>query len=356
MSQIPHFYYHPRMMSYDFGPQHPLKPERLRRTMELLAACAPGVEFMDPGFAAEGDVLRVHDERLMEAVKALSEGRRIARSEAEAFGFSSMDTPPFRGMHEASLAYVGGTVRAAEAVRDGAPLAFNMSGGLHHARRAMSNGFCVYDDPAVAVAILKERFSRVAYVDIDLHHGDGVQWIWYDDPDVLTLSIHQTGRTLYPGCGFLHETGADLSSINIPLEPLTTGLVWLDAFREVAKRAFDRFRPEAVVLQMGCDPHTLDPLGRLQVRVQDWLGAVQTVKEFGLPIVAVGGGGYRISNVPRMWTAAVLTLAGMEVPARMPDSIPADWGMTTFMDPEEQEPEGQAAAEEVKDHWKAVLG
>jgi acetoin utilization protein AcuC len=337
------------MTGYDFGPQHPLKPERLRRTIALLQATTPDLEILDPGLAAEADVLRIHTLAYMDAVK---QGAQAGYD----YGFGAGDNPPFAGMHEASLTYLGGSVRAAEVVRDGATLAFNISGGLHHARRDRASGFCIYDDPAVACAILRERFEKVLYVDIDLHHGDGVQWIFYDDPTVVTYSIHQDGRTLYPGTGFVDETGVDLSSINVPLPPRTTGAPWLHAFRETLPLVIEHHRPEAIVLQMGSDPHRLDPLGHLECLAQHWLGAVALVRDLNLPIVALGGGGYNLTTVPRMWTAAVLTLAGLPVPERIPDAIPKEWGMTTFLDVDDQIDHGHEAADAVIEHWRTVLG
>ncbi len=348
------FFYHPRMLTYDFGPGHPLKPERLRRTIELLKAEAPEVEIIDPGLAEEADILRVHSAEFVEHVKALSVDPRLIEGQ-DNMGFSRHDTPPFAGMWEACLAYCGGAKRAAKAVRDGASLALSISGGLHHAKRSRANGFCVLSDPALAVVILRDKFDRVAYVDIDLHHGDGPQSIFYKDPSVLTLSIHQDGRTLYPGSGFIDEEGADLTSINIPLPPKTEGAAWLHVFKESLDHAFKRFQPQAVVLQMGCDPHKLDPLGHLEVSVQHWVGAVAHVKAQGLPIVAVGGGGYHLPNVPRMWVAATLTLMGREFGPHIPDVITRDWGMSSYFDLDPGGERGMEAAIAIAAHWKDRL-
>lgn len=354
---IPGFFYHHRSMSYDFGPRHPLKPVRLARTMALLEAAAPDVEFLDPGLASREDIARCHEDHYIDFVRALSEGHEADAGEAFSYGFTGGDTPPFTGMYEAACAYTGGGVKAAQMVNEGAALAFNMSGGLHHAQAANASGFCVFNDVAISTAILRERFDRVAYVDIDLHHGDGVQALFYDDPTVLTYSIHQNGRTLYPGTGFLHETGADLSSVNVPLWPGTTGPVWIRAFKETISLAFDRFQPQAVVLQMGTDAHRLDPLGHLECLAQHWLEAVAWVRDYGVPIVAAGGGGYNLTTVPRMWTAAVLTLCGREVPVEIPASIPREWGMSTFLDPEVDEPlQGEEEAEKAIGFWRRTLG
>lgn len=338
------------MMEYDFGPQHPLKPERLWRTMALLQAVAPDLEFRDPDLAEEQEVLRVHDKAYMEVVK------KDARVEDPLmWGFGRGDNPPFSGMHRASLAYLGGTVQAAKDVRDGAGLAFNLAGGLHHARRDRASGFCIYNDVAIACTILRDRFSKVIYIDIDVHHGDGVQWIFYDDPSVVTFSIHEEGRTLYPGTGFVEEQGAGLSSINVPLPARTTGDAWFGAFAEILPRVVDFHRPEAIVLQMGCDAHHLDPLGHLSVSAQEWVQAVDLVRQCQLPTVAVGGGGYNLTTVPRMWAAATLALLGREIPAQVPESIPQSWGMTTFLDHGVRTQTSTDAIKEVCAYWKERL-
>jgi len=332
------FFYHPRMLSYDFGPRHPLKPERLRRAVELLKAY--GVQPTDPGPGTSQDALRVHDPEYVEVVRRLSDREPLDTPVMREHGFGSVDNPVFSGMYEASLAYTSGSARAAEAVRDGEPLAFGLAGGLHHAHRDRASGFCIFNDAAVAIDILKERFRRVAYVDIDVHHGDGVQWLFYDDPDVLTCSIHESPRSLFPGTGDVHETGAALSALNVPLEAGTTGDTWLWAFKEAVIPTMESFRPEAVVLQMGTDPHYLDPLAHLRVAAQEWLEAVKLVKDLGLPMVAVGGGGYEITCVPRMWCAAVLGLMGIPFEDRVASTHAEEWRMPTFFDHQLPQPRG----------------
>ncbi len=352
---LPYFYYHPRMLAYDFGPRHPLKPERLRRAVRLLEALSD-VEPIDPGPGERGEALRLHDEEYVRAVEQIDaalqgeeESDEVADLRAE-HGFWG-DNPPFAGMYAASLAYLSGSVRAAEAVRDGAPLAFGIAGGLHHAQRDRASGFCIFDDPAIACHVLRERFDRVAYVDIDVHHGDGVQALFYDDPSVLTCSIHEDGRSLYPGTGFVDETGTDFTALNVPLIAGTTGDIWLDAFEGGILPALARFAPDAIVLQMGTDPHENDPLAHIRTTTQEWLAAVRHVRDLGLPIVALGGGGYALDNVPRMWTAACLTLAHVPYPDALPRDLAEEWGgSATFSDPYFPAPRGAG-----REHAEAVL-
>lgn len=336
---LPNFFYHPRILSYDFGPRHPLKPERLNRTIRLLEALGQ-VEFIDPGPGRREDAERMHSVDYVSAVEHISCGFPVPQGLHLRHGIGTLDNPAFEGMFEASLAYLAATVRAAEAVRDGANLAFSIGGGLHHAQRDRASGFCIFNDPAIAVQILRERFERVAYVDIDVHHGDGVQALWYDDPTVMTCSIHQDGRTLYPGTGHVFETGAAFTSVNVPLMPKTTGDVWVWAFDYGILPALEAFQPEAIVLQLGTDAHALDPLAHLDVSAQEWLHAVRRVRDFGVPIVATGGGGYNLGTVPRMWVAACLALAGLEVPEVLPKHLAEEWQVPKFFDDVLPGPEG----------------
>lgn len=345
---LPNFYYHPRMLAYDFGPQHPLKPERLRRTIQLAEAL--GIECIDPGEGDIADVLRIHTKEYVDAVKAISDGQAEFKFGMK-YGFDRGDNPSFLGMYEASLAYCAGSAAAARAVRDGAPLAFNVSGGLHHARPDRANGFCIFNDCAIACHILRERFERVAYIDIDVHAGEGVMLIFQNDPSILTCSIHQDPATLFPGLGFIEDPG-----INVPLAPNTSADVWHWAFREGIIPFVEEFKPEAIVLQMGTDSHTTDPLARIDNDVSHWLAAVADVRDLQVPIVALGGGGYEVQNVPRMWVAACLTLAGREVPERLPEDLGAAWRTPTFRDQYQIPTARRGQAESMIDELKTTIG
>ena len=217
-------------------------------------------------------------------------------------------------------------------MRDGASLAFGIGGGLHHAMPDKASGFCIFNDCAIAISILRKKFARVAYVDIDVHHGDGVQWIFYDDPTVLTCSIHEDGRTLWPGTGGEDETGIDFTSVNVPLEAGATGDQWLSAFRQGIMPAISTWKPEVVVLQIGADTHYLDPLAHINSTQQHWLAAVLEVQALSLPMVVLGGGGYNLTTVPRMWASAVLSLSGLAYPNEIPSPLAAEVGSQTFND------------------------
>lgn len=312
---------------YVFSPTHPLQPLRWQLTMELLECCGvlEQMPVQEPRLATTEELLTVHTPDYIETVRSLSQGKQIPHEKAMEYGFSRIgDNPPFPGMWEAALAYTGATVCAAEAVLDGEQTAFNLGGGLHHALPARASGFCIFNDPAIAVQLLKRKFKKLAYLDIDLHHGDGVQWIFYQDPDVLTVSIHESGQFLYPGSGFVQEIGEGAgrgTSVNLPLAPETADEVWWWAFNEIVPLAFEQFQPEAIVFQMGVDPHYLDPLGHLHLTAQGWLRAVEWVQSLGLPVVALGGGGYEMTTVPRMWTMATAVLAGIQLPDETPQSF-----------------------------------
>ena len=324
----PLFFYSDALLGYDMGPQHPLKPERLRMTYDLLdsyGAFHTGLEVVEPQMADWEEAAQTHSRDYLEILSALDRGEDVRQ--ARKYGFGTGDNPVFPHIYDVSLLYSGGSLDAAQAIMDGAgggQVAFNMSGGLHHAHYARAAGFCVLNDCAMAIRRLRQKYARVAYVDIDVHHGDGVQELFYDDPSVLTVSLHESGSFLFPGTGDVDEIGEGAGegySVNLPFAPDTTDEIWLDAWRSAALPILKAFHPDAIVLQMGTDTHEFDPLAHVCLTAQGWLEAIKDVQALGKPIVAVGGGGYNLTTVPRMWTLAVTTLAGIPVP----DAVPAGY-------------------------------
>jgi len=318
-------------IKYDFGPDHPLKPIRVELTVELIRACgltdAEDVVTMPRAAFGEDDVLRLHTEDYVDAVRRLS--ARPDPAGAPHYGLGMGDNPVFAGMHEASLEVCGASVAAAEAVwRGEVTHAFNPAGGLHHAMPDRAAGFCIYDDPAAAIDwLLRNGASRVAYVDVDTHHGDGVQEFFYSDPRVLTISLHESGRYLFPGTGFPDEVGEGDgrgTSLNVALPPATPGDVYLEAFDAVVPPALDAFRPEILVTQLGCDTHVTDPLAHLALTTDDYHHLAQRLhglahQHTGGRWVATGGGGYQIASVvPRAWTIYFAELTGQELPHEVP--------------------------------------
>ena len=279
--------------------------------------------------ASDDEILAVHDRDFVAAVKGIDAGSRDPRSAVE-FGLGTPDDPIFPGMHAASAAVCGASLTAAELVaKDEAQIAFNPAGGLHHARRREASGFCIYNDPAVAIAKVLELHPdwRVAYVDVDVHHGDGVQWIFYDEPRVLTISLHQSGRFLYPGTGFEDEignAGAAGTSINVPLLPFTGDDDYLWALERVLTTALPLFGADVLVTQLGADTHHGDPLANMGLtlsaypRMARLLGAA--TKDCNGRWIAVGGGGYQATTiVPKVWTMHFAEMCGA------PERIPAEW-------------------------------
>lgn len=333
------FFYTDDFQEYNLGPHHPLKPARLRRTYELLESYGAfaKVAVESPRPCSQEDLLTTHSPEFVEVVDRLSAGQHVPFPHI--YGFDTGDNPIFPGMWEASLLYTGASVDAAQAIMDGrGRAAMNISGGLHHAHYARAAGFCVFNDCAVAIHRLRRKFARVAYIDLDVHHGDGVQEAFYDDPTVLTISIHETGRTLFPGTGFVNEVGVREGtgySVNIPLWPYTNDGIWLGAWREVGLPILKAFDPEAICLQLGTDAHYLDPLARLCLTAQGWLEAVKDVIALGRPIVALGGGGYNPTTVPRMWTLAFGELFGVHFPDETPESFADHDRIPTLTDHEE---------------------
>src|SRR2546423_5980616 len=252
-------------LRYDLG-DHALDPVRVELTMALAGGLGllsrPDVTMVTPDPADEPTLARIHEPSYIEAVRAGVPG----------YGLDTPDSPVFRGMHEASALVVGATVAAAEEVWSGRALrAVNISGGLHQAMPDRASGFCVYNDPAAAIARLLDRGAeRIAYVDVDVHHGDGVQEIFYADPRVLTVSLHETPLALFPGTGFPTETGApgaEGSAVNVALPPGTGDPGWLRAFHAVVPSVVRAFAPEVIISQCGADGHRLDPLADLRLTV-----------------------------------------------------------------------------------------
>ncbi len=322
MSVKPIFVYSDELMGYDMGAQHPLRPIRLRMTYELVKSYGLFEEILQlvaPIHAEREDLEALHSSAYLDMLERLDDGEPVRGMQQ--YGFGGGDNPIFKGLARASSLYSGASIQAAQAVVEGAKIAFSLSGGLHHAHYAKAAGFCVLNDCALAVQRLRKKFARVAYIDIDVHHGDGVQELFYADPTVLTVSLHESGQTLFPGTGFVSEIGEGAGkgySVNLPFAPYTTDEIWISAFREGVLPILRAFDPEAIVLQMGADPHYSDPLAHVCLTTQGWLQGVIEVQNLGRPIVAIGGGGYNLENVARMWTMAVATLSGVSLPDRIP--------------------------------------
>jgi acetoin utilization protein AcuC len=326
----------PAARRYDLGPQHPLRPERVLLTWDLLHAtgldAAPRVSVLGAAEATDEDIGRVHTPGFIDATRRAGHGEPGSWGR---FGYGPGDNPVFADMHEAAAVVCGASIAAArEVVERRAAHAFNAAGGLHHAMADRASGFCVYDDPAVAIAWMLDRrdVERVAYVDVDVHHGDGVQAIFFEDPRVLTISIHEYAPEFgfFPGTGASSERGAgpgEGTAVNVPVAPGTDDARWLAAFRGTVPDAVRAFGPDVLVTQLGCDTHRTDPLAHLDLTTRAYREVAAELHELahaaaGGRWIATGGGGYRwASVVPRAWTIYVAEMAE----ATLPDDLPPAW-------------------------------
>src|SRR5215212_2766738 len=329
MPDQPLLVFGPRSLDYDFGPRHPLTPRRFGPGIDLLRALGaePGLA---PEPASDDELLMAHTKSYVDVVKRFSEFDH-GWMEAEAGIGSGGDDPPFHGMHDAAAAVAGGSLRAMEAILAGEVAhALHPGGGLHHAMPARASGFCIYNDPALAIARARRDGLRVLYVDLDVHHGDGVEAIHAGDPAVLTVSFHESGRYLFPGTGFVEDVGEGAAAgtvINVPLPPETGDEVWIGAVNALLPELAATFRPDIVVSQHGADSHLWDPLAHLQNTVTAMGTAARLVHDLahehaGGRWLATGGGGYDVYRVvPRSWSLVWLAAAHRDIP----DETPAEW-------------------------------
>jgi len=371
------------LWSRGFGEAHPLKPERLKRAYELLMAYhafdAPGSHLVPPRPASREELLLFHAAEYVDAVASLSDaqslpalsetegpalsgvegskGRGEGRVLARRYGFRPDETPAFPGMYETEGLKVGAALVGAELVAEGqAQAAFSFAGGMHPARPALASGFCVFNDVAVAIHWLLRQGLRVAYVDIDVHHGDGVQAAFYDTDQVLTISLHQAGILFYPGTGFPEELGTGAGygySINLPFLIYTGEELYLWAFRQVVPPLVRQFAPDVLVTQLGVDTHYRDPLALLMLTTQGYVALVEELRTLAGGIgrwLAFGGGGYAADVVPRAWTLAYGLMSGQTFPDELPPAYSEQYGPGRLHDTEGPEPQQGWLIKETRDY------
>ncbi|MGC9346990.1 MAG: acetoin utilization protein AcuC [Anaerolineae bacterium] len=323
----------PDLWQHGFGANHPLKPERLERTVALLNAyeafATSNAEMQEPSLATKEELALFHTPEYIDAVEALSRGDRGVP--AHRYGFGPGDNPVFRGMYDSSRLKSGSSLMGARLLLEGAcDVAFSFSGGLHHAGPSQASGFCIFNDAAVAIAWLRQQGMRVAYVDIDAHHGDGVQNAFYDTDQVLTISLHQDGRTIFPGSGFVSETGTGDGkgySVNVPLLPRTDDETYLWAFRQIVTPLVKRFQPDVLATQLGVDTHYRDPLTYLGLTNNGHEAIFKAFAELAtMPWLAFGGGGYNLDVVPRSWTLAFGVMSGQTFADELPKTYRERYG------------------------------
>jgi acetoin utilization protein AcuC len=332
------FVYSEQFLQYKFHDEHPFNQLRVKLTHDLLRTLGAldDRHVIAPRMATDEELALIHDRSYIEAVKAAGRGE-LSETAAQNYGLGTEDTPIFPNMHEASALLVGSTLTAVDAVLSGAAEhALNLGGGLHHGFRGKASGFCVYNDSAVAIQYIREKYGlRVLYVDTDAHHGDGVQWAFYDDPNVCTFSIHETGRYLFPGTGNVNERGHGAGygySFNIPVDAFTEDESWIAAYTTALREIADFFRPDVIVTQNGVDAHYYDPLTHLSVTMKTYRAIPKLAHEIaheycGGRWIAVGGGGYDIWRVvPRAWALLWLEMTGRaDVSGPLPDEWRKRW-------------------------------
>jgi acetoin utilization protein AcuC len=343
----------PAYRTYSFGDQHPFSPVRLDMMLDLLEALGHRPETVAPEPAARAEVLDVHSEEYVRRVEELSAGEEVP--DATAYGLGTQDTPGFPGMDEAARWHVGGTLGGARRISaGGARRVLQLGGGLHHAGRSFASGFCVYNDLAIAIRALKAAGLRTAYIDIDVHHGNGVQEILYDDPDVMTVSLHESGQYLFPGSGEVRELGSGAGrglKLNVPLQPFTWGGSYLEVFEQVLPPALRHFRPDVLVVQAGADAHFDDPLADLMLTTGDYEVLFRRILEWADQLASgrvlfTLGGGYSFRSAPRVWAMLYLMVHDLPLASELPEAWRRRWQETlgqelpkNFHDPESGRPE-----------------
>jgi acetoin utilization protein AcuC len=321
------FLYTEEFLRFDYGPTHPLRISRLNLAYELIKAYGllslPDTWEVEVTRATEQDLLTFHSREYIDILKAANNGIRLPYGPF--FGVGSDDNPAFKGLLDWSELVTGGSLQAAALVECGeVDIAFNIAGGLHHAQASRASGFCYINDIVIAISSLLKKGKRIAYIDIDAHHGDGVQDAFYGTDQVLTISIHETGEVLFPGTGFEYETGSGQGqgyTVNIPMPPYADDEIFLYAFNETVPPLIDKFSPDIVVTQLGVDSFHADPLAHLNYTNRGFCEAVKKLKEMAPKWVALGGGGYDVVNVAKAWTLAWAIMNEIQLPDQIPEEF-----------------------------------
>ena len=321
------FIYTDQLAGFDYGSAHPMKTVRLKLTYELVRSYGllelTGSRLIETEAASVDDVLTVHDHRYVDVLQAVNNGQMTR--DAHDYGLGPGDNPVFPGLWDWSLLSAGGSIMGARLLYEGeVDIAFSIAGGLHHAMPERASGFCYLNDAAIAIRWLTEQGWRVAYIDIDAHHGDGVQNIFYDTSRVFTASIHQSGRHFFPQTGFEDEIGEGQGvgyCVNIPCLPHSTDDVFVGAFKEGIVPLVRAIRPDIVLAQLGVDTFHSDPLAQLDCTTNGFCEMVHEIMGLAPKLLALGGGGYDMVNVARAWTLAW----AMFNDADPPDSLPEDF-------------------------------
>lgn len=331
------FVYSDKLLAYKFHDEHPFNQQRIKMTLDLLkhANAINDEQIIEPKMATDDEIASVHDPTFIDAVKKAGKGK-LDKESALSWGLGTEDTPIFPNMHEASALIVGGTLLAAEKVMEGeVKHALHLGGGLHHGFRGKAAGFCVYNDCSVAIEYIRKKYdAKVLYIDTDAHHGDGVQFTFYDDPNVCTVSIHETGKYLFPGTGNYTERGHGKGygySFNVPVDAFTEDESWLYIYETLVRKVAEFFKPDVIFTQNGVDSHFYDPLTHLSLTMKSYEMIPRIAHELAHEYcdgrwVAVGGGGYDIWRVvPRAWGKIWLEMNDIDLTGPLPETWLKKW-------------------------------
>lgn len=319
--------YSPLFGTFSYGDDHPFKLQRNRLAFDLMDSYnllkLPNMEIRNCKPASDELLLTFHDSAYIERLKEFSSSNE-PRADFR-YGLGDADCPVFKGLFDCAALGAGATFEAVRLVEEeGFDIAFNLAGGWHHAHRAKASGFSYINDAAVAINWLVAKGRRVLYLDIDAHHGDGVQEAFYNTEQVLTISIHESGIYFYPGTGFENEAGEGAGtgySVNVPLLAHTDDAIYMKAFDEVAYPLIAAYNPDIIVTQLGADTFRTDPLTNLEITTNSYSEMLYKIKRLKIPWVALGGGGYDMMNTARAWTLAWSIMNAIKLNPRLPPAF-----------------------------------
>ncbi len=324
--------YTPDYNKYDLGPEHPFNPRRIDMMLDLLQGYGYFKEPLVPEPVTPEDLFAIHDKTYIEVVESLSIGEKIPGMEK--YGLGTLDNPVAKDMALGARFQAGGTLLGARILKENkAKKVLQLGGGFHHARKKFAEGFCIYNDLALAIKEFTNAGLHVLYLDIDVHHCDGVQEIFYEDENVMTVSLHESGEYLFPGTGWIYELGRGMGralKLNLPLEPFTQGESYIEAFNGILPKALAWFKPDVMIVQAGADAHYLDPLADLMLTTYDYENIFKRIIELADmfcngKVLFTLGGGYSLNAAPRIWTILYLTLFNIELPINLPSKWREKW-------------------------------
>jgi acetoin utilization protein AcuC len=324
--------YHSKYKLYDLGEGHPFNPIRAEMVLDLLNELGHKVDCLEPELITPDIFYSIHNEEYVNTIESLSKGNELEK--AEMFGLGTVDNPIAKGMAEGARYQAGGTLLAAKLlIEEKAKRVLQLGGGFHHAHKNLASGFCLYNDLALAIKEMTDHGWHVAYIDIDVHHGDGVQEIFYSDGQVMTISLHESGEYLFPGTGFIHELGQGMGrslKLNVPLDPFTEGDSYIEVMNGIIEPALRWFRPDALVVMAGADAHYSDPLADLMLTTIDYENIFRKILGFADKyskgrVMFTLGGGYSLTATPRIWAILFLVLLNLEIAKKIPQNWIKKW-------------------------------